>query len=129
MTRGANLLDVLRREGLATSVRNTDAGRERVAACTVLIDGNPHLGPVSHLQQSDGGQEMSETAGGAWQTVLNSTPLQQAFIDQVLPPSAGYCTTGMLMAARALLDHNPRSQPREDSHRCTGRQHLPLHRL
>ena len=54
-------------------------------------------------------------------------PIQQAFVD-ANAFQCGYCTPGMVMVAKALLDHNPAPVTRRDRGGA-GRQHLPLHRL
>ena len=54
-------------------------------------------------------------------------PIQQAFLDHYAF-QCGYCTPGMVMVAKALLDHDPAPTHRRDQPGA-GRQHLPLHRL
>jgi carbon-monoxide dehydrogenase small subunit len=69
----------------------------------VLIDGEPHLSCIT-LAESVAGRAV-ETADG-----LKSGPslhtLQRAFMDN-FAAQCGFCTPGMLMAAKALLDRNP----------------------
>ena len=57
----------------------------------------------------------------------NLHPLQRAFMEH-FAAQCGYCTPGMLMAAKALLDRNPSPTPRRGRRRDR-RQYLPLHRL
>ena len=54
-------------------------------------------------------------------------PIQQAFVDGYAF-QCGYCTPGMIIVAKALLDHDP-APSRDEIRLGTGRQHLPLHRL
>ena len=78
-------------------------GQGGCGACTVLVDGEPILSCVM-LAQSVAGKSI-ETADG-----LKNGPelhsLQTAFMDN-FAAQCGYCTPGMLMAAKALLDRNP----------------------
>jgi len=80
---GANLLDVLRE--------------------SVLIDGAPRVACVT-LAETCGGRAIETVAGLRRGADLH--PLQTAFIDG-FAAQCGYCTPGMLMAAKALLDRNP----------------------
>ena len=105
---GANLLDVLRR-GLGDLSPKYGCGQGTCGACTVLIDGEPHLACLT-LAEAAAGREIETTAGlGAGATL---DPLQEAFMDG-FAAQCGYCTSGMLMAAKALLRRNP-SPSREE---------------
>lgn len=99
---GANLLDVLRR-GIGDLSPKYGCGQGACGACTVIIDGAPHLSCIT-LAESVEGKDVKTASGLANGPDLD--PLQQAFIDH-FAAQCGYCTTGMLMAARALLDRNP----------------------
>ena len=55
------------------------------------------------------------------------TDVQQAFVDAGAV-QCGFCTPGLVMAAHALLDRNPRADRDRDPRGAVG-QHLPLHRL
>ena len=119
---GANLLDVLRR-GVGDLSPKYGCGQGTCGACTVLIDGNPHLSCIT-LAESVAGRSIRTAAGLSNGPELD--PLQQAFIDH-FAAQCGYCTTGMLMAARALLDRNPNPSREEITDaiagnicRCTG---------
>ena len=99
-------------------------GQGGCGACTVLIDGEPVLSCIT-LAESVAGKSI-ETADGL-KNGPELHPLQAAFMDN-FAAQCGYCTPGMLMAAKALLDRNPIAEPRR-SDRGDLRQHLPLHRL
>ena len=99
---GQNLLDVLRR-GVGDLTPKYGCGQGACGTCTVLVDGAPHLSCLT-LAESIEGREITTTAGLASGADLH--PLQQAFIDG-FAAQCGYCTPGMLMAAKALLDRNP----------------------
>jgi aerobic carbon-monoxide dehydrogenase small subunit len=89
----------------------------------VLINGEPRLSCLT-LAESVIGQQVTTTAGLAAGATLH--PLQESFM-RGFAAQCGYCTPGMLMAAKALLDRNP--QPNRDEVieaisgnicRCTG---------
>ena len=119
---GANLLDVLRR-GCGDLSPKYGCGQGGCGACTVLLDGEPHMACLT-LAETVAGRRVDTTAGLANGPELH--PLQKAFIEG-FAAQCGYCTPGMLMAAKALLDRNP-SPSRADVEdaisgnlcRCTG---------
>jgi carbon-monoxide dehydrogenase small subunit len=78
-------------------------------ACSVLIDGELMLSCLVAVETCDGAA-ITTTAGLAEGGVLH--PLQRAFLD-AFATQCGFCTPGMLMAAKALLDRNP-DPTRED---------------
>jgi len=92
------------REQLGMTGTKFGCGIAQCGACTVLINGEAVRScslPVSALQA---GQKITTIEGIAG-TVLH--PLQQAFIDLDVP-QCGYCQSGQLMAAAALLSKNPK---------------------
>ena len=99
---GANLLDVLRR-GLGDLSPKYGCGQGTCGACTVLVDGEPQLACLI-LAETVAGRHVETTAGLAHGPDLH--PLQTAFMEG-FAAQCGYCTPGMLMAAKALLDRNP----------------------
>lgn len=91
--------------------------------CTVLIDGEPRLACVT-LAEDCNGSAVETAAGLAGDGGLH--PLQQAFLDNYAA-QCGFCTPGMLMAAKVLLDGNPHPSRAEvvealsgNICRCTG---------
>ncbi len=120
---GRSLLSVLRDEvGLTGSKEGCDDSE--CGACMVLLDGRP-VNSCSYLAlQADGRQVTTIEGLAAADGELH--PLQRAFLDQG-GVQCGFCTPGMLISAKALLDENP--QPSEDEIRlalsgnlcrCTG---------
>jgi carbon-monoxide dehydrogenase small subunit len=92
-------------------------------ACTVLIDGEAHLACLTLAETVEG--RSVETLDGL-KDGPNLHPLQRAFMEH-FAAQCGYCTPGMLMAAKALLDHNPQPSREEVVNaiagnicRCTG---------
>lgn len=100
---GQNLLEALRREAGDLSPK-FGCGQGTCGSCTVLIDGAPHLSCLT-LAEDAQGKSLSTTGGLAPGADLH--PLQQAFAEG-FAAQCGFCTSGMLMAAKALLDQNPR---------------------
>jgi len=98
---GANLLDVLRR-GVGDLSPKFGCGQGTCGTCTVLVDGVPHLSCLTLAESVE--NKSVETAGGLQETELH--PLQTAFMEG-FAAQCGYCSPGMLMAAKALLDSNP----------------------
>ncbi len=118
----ANLLDVLRR-GAGDLSPKYGCGQGTCGACTVLIDGEPHLSCLT-LAATVEGRDVRTTGGMAEGPTL--TALQTAFMEG-FAAQCGFCTPGMLMAAKALLDRNPRPSRDEvieaisgNLCRCTG---------
>ncbi len=119
---GQNLLEALRREAGDLSPK-FGCGQGTCGACTVLINGEPHLACLT-LAETAQGAAISTNGGLAPGADLH--PLQQAFAE-AFAAQCGFCTGGMLMAAKALLDRNPRPSRDEvveaissNLCRCTG---------
>lgn len=100
---GQNLLDVLRRR-IGDLSPKQGCAQGTCGSCTVLIDGVPHLSCLT-LAESVQNRRIDTTAGLASGPDLH--PLQQSFMEG-FAAQCGFCTPGMLMAAKALLDSNPR---------------------
>jgi len=93
-------------------------------ACTVLVDGTP-VSACTYLAYESRGKSVT-TIEGLERPDGTLHPLQQAFIDE-FAFQCGYCTPGMIMSAKALLDENPNPTRSEIIHhmdgnicRCTG---------
>ena len=96
------LMDVLRDQlGLTGAKRSCDTNT--CGACTVILNGMAvHSCSILALQANGG--EVLTVEGLAKKTELH--PLQEAFLDYG-SVQCGFCTPGMLMSAKALLDKNP----------------------
>jgi aerobic carbon-monoxide dehydrogenase small subunit len=119
---GANLLDTLRESVGDLSVKG-GCWQGTCGTCTVLIDGEPRLACIT-LVEDCRGASVETVVGLAANGGLH--PLQQALLDH-FASQCGFCTPGMLMAAKALLDANPHPDRREVEDalsgnicRCTG---------
>ena len=99
----APLLYILRND-LELNGAKFGCGLEQCGACTVLVDGVSTRSCVTPLSRV--GQSEVTTLEGLG-TIDKLHPLQQAFIDEQAA-QCGYCTSGMIIAAKALLDQNPR---------------------
>jgi aerobic carbon-monoxide dehydrogenase small subunit len=98
---GQNLLDFLRR-GVGDLSPKYGCGQGTCGACTVTIDGAVHLACLV-LAETVQGRSVGTAAGLAGASLH---PLQTAFMDH-FAAQCGYCTPGMLVSAKALLDRNP----------------------
>ncbi len=119
---GQNLLDFLRR-GVGDLTPKYGCGQGTCGACTVVVDGKTTLSCLV-LAETVAGKSVETAAGIAKGNVLHA--LQEAFMDH-FSAQCGYCTPGMLVSAKALLDRNPRPSREEvveaisgNLCRCTG---------
>ena len=118
---GDLLLDVLRREGLFGVKRGCEKGE--CGACTVLVNGRAMNSCLMFAAKAEG-CEVLTIEGVAENGHLDR--LQGAFLDHGAA-QCGFCTPGMILAAKALLDENPQPTQEEivaymDGNlcRCTG---------
>ncbi len=120
------LTEVLReRLGLTGTKHGCELGE--CGACTVLLDGNPVLSCLLLAVECEG--RSVETVEGMMQGA-KLHPLQSAFAE-LGGTQCGYCTSGVLLTAKALLERQPaatRGQIREalsgNLCRCTGYQQI-----
>jgi carbon-monoxide dehydrogenase small subunit len=117
------LIDILRGQLRHTGTKE-GCGKGECGACTVIVDGravNACLYPA--LEAED---KHVTTIEGLRGPDNELSPIQQAFVDSGAI-QCGFCTPGMIMSAKALLDRNP--DPDEDAIRdallgnlcrCTG---------
>ncbi len=120
---GENLLNALRRS-IGDMSAKFGCGQGTCGVCTVLIDGEPQLACLT-LAETCAGRGIETALGLAEGPNLH--PLQEAFMEH-FAAQCGFCTSGMLMAAKALLDRNAVTDARGRG-RGHLRQYLPLHRL
>lgn len=116
------LLDLIRNEiGLTGTKRGCDTGE--CGACTVLIDGIAVNSCLVLAVEVDG-KKITTIEGLSNNGQLH--PLQEAFIEEGAV-QCGFCTPGMILSAKALLDKNPTPTEEEikvaiagNLCRCTG---------
>ena len=121
-----SLLSVLRTEiGLTGPKEGCDDSE--CGACMVLIDGKP-VNSCSYVALQAAGREVTTIEGLAEGESLH--PIQQAFLEQG-GVQCGFCTPGMVISAKALLDRNPKPTEEEvrlalsgNLCRCTGYQKI-----
>jgi aerobic carbon-monoxide dehydrogenase small subunit len=114
--------DVLLLTGTHVGCDTTNCG-----ACTILLDGRPVKSCTMFAVQADG-REVRTIEGVAANGKLH--PIQEGFKEEH-GLQCGFCTPGMIMAACALLEHNPHPSEQEirwgisgNLCRCTGYQNI-----
>lgn len=98
----ATLLWVLR-DDLKMKGTKYGCGMAECGACTVLIDGQPGRACITPLS-AIAGKEITTIEGLGDEA--NPHPIQQAWLEAGAP-QCGYCQSGQILAAKALLDSNP----------------------
>ena len=99
---GTPLLWVLR-DVLGMTGTKYGCGIEVCGACTVLLDGEAEKS--CHIEVSEAAQRRVTTIEGL-RAIAHGKELQQAWIEEQVP-QCGYCQSGMLMAAAALMQEHP----------------------
>ena len=121
------LLAHLLRNGFRLTGTHTGCDTTNCGACTVLYDGVPVKSCTMFAVQADG-HEILTVEGLATASELH--PIQEGFKDEH-GLQCGFCTPGMMLSAKALLEENP--NPSEDEIRwalsgnlcrCTGYQNI-----
>ncbi|HEX6454158.1 MAG TPA: (2Fe-2S)-binding protein [Trebonia sp.] len=120
------LVDLIR-SGVKLTGTHRGCDTTNCGACTVLVDGRPVKSCTMLAVQVDG-REVTTVEGLSGPSELH--PLQEGF-RQEHGLQCGFCTPGMMLAAKGLLDRNP--DPTEDEVRwalsgnlcrCTGYQNI-----
>ena len=99
---GTALLDILR-DKLGLTGTKRGCGQGTCGACSVIIDGKLKLACLVPTERANGTTVATIESLGE-NGALH--PLQRAFADG-FAAQCGFCTAGMILAAKALLDHNP----------------------
>ena len=110
----------LLRDRLGLTGTKEACGRGECGACTVLIDGIPQLSCIKLAVLVDGAVTTIEGLAEDWRDLREAFAEHGGF-------QCGFCTPGMILAAKALLDENPSPTEEELKHfmhgnicRCTG---------
>jgi carbon-monoxide dehydrogenase small subunit len=121
------LLADLLRQGLQLTGTHKGCDTTNCGACTVLFDGRPIKSCTMLAAQAEGHDVQTVEGLG---TASELDPIQEGF-KQEHGLQCGFCTPGMMMSAKALLERNP--NPTEDEIRwalsgnlcrCTGYQNI-----
>jgi carbon-monoxide dehydrogenase small subunit len=117
------LLNILR-DRLGLTGTKYGCGIGECGACTVLVDGEPVLACITLAICLDGSDII--TVEGMAQADGRLHPIQESFLEHGAV-QCGFCTPGMVMMAKSLLDENPspteeqiRDHLRGNLCRCTG---------
>lgn len=120
------LVEVLR-ENLGLTGTKKSCNEGDCGACTIMMDGKP-VASCLVLAMDAQGKEILTIEGLSEGEKLH--PIQEAFLKNGAI-QCGFCTPGMVMSAKALLDENPKPTTAEirkaisgNLCRCTGYQHI-----
>ena len=102
------LSDVLRHRLGLRGVR-ISCGDGECGSCTVLLDGEPVVSCLILAMQVEG-KKITTIEGIGTEDDLH--PIQEAFIEEQ-GFQCGYCTPGVILSTKALLDKNPNPNPSE----------------
>jgi carbon-monoxide dehydrogenase small subunit len=109
------LAEVLRSKlGLFGVHVSCDAGD--CGTCTVLLDGEPVASCLMLAMQAEGKEIITIEGIG---TEENLHPIQEAFIEEQ-GFQCGYCTPGIILSTKALLERNPGPEPTEIAEALNG---------
>ncbi len=121
------LLHLLREE-LGLTGTKEGCGSGECGACTVIVDGKSVNSCLLFAVEVDGTEVLTIEGLAAADGTLH--PLQKSFVENG-GIQCGFCTPGMIMSAKALLDENPRPTDDDIKHalagnlcRCTG--YIPI---
>lgn len=103
MVRPMMTLQTVLREVLGYTATKAGCKQGGCGSCTVLVNGEPMVSCLLPVEDV-AGQEVTTLEGIT--PVEGLHPLQQAFFEN-FAVQCGYCTPGMIMVAKALLDRNP----------------------
>jgi carbon-monoxide dehydrogenase small subunit len=121
-------LNTVLRNRLGYMATKSGCSQGGCGSCTVLVEGEPMVSCLRPAKDVEG-LEVT-TLEGLTKTADELHPLQKAFVDNYAM-QCGYCTPGMIVVAKALLDRNPMPSHEEIAEalagnvcRCTGYQSI-----
>ena len=103
MVQPLTTLQSLLRENLKYTATKTGCKQGSCGSCTVLVDGEPMMSCLLPVEDV-AGKEVLTLEGLTKNGDLH--PIQETFFE-TFAIQCGYCTPGMIMVSKALLDHNP----------------------
>ena len=103
MVQPLSTLQSLLREDLKYTATKTGCKQGSCGSCTVLVDGEPMISCLLPVEDV-AGKEVLTLEGLPDNGDLH--PIQETFFE-TFAVQCGYCTPGMIMISKALLDHNP----------------------
>jgi len=120
------LVDMLREE-LGLTGAKKGCGQGECGACAVILDGKPVNSCILLALEADS-REILTIEG--LETERGLHPIQQAFVEKGAI-QCGFCTSGMIMSAKSLIDRNPSPEEHQIREaisgnlcRCTGYQKI-----
>jgi carbon-monoxide dehydrogenase small subunit len=123
MVKPLTTLQNLLRRDLGYTATKAGCKQGGCGSCTVLVDGEPMMSCLLPVEDV-AGREVTTLEGITPMDGLH--PLQEAFFDE-FAIQCGYCSPGMIVVSKALLDHNPHPSREEivaaltgNLCRCTG---------
>jgi carbon-monoxide dehydrogenase small subunit len=123
MVKPLTTLQNLLRQDLGYTATKAGCKQGGCGSCTVLVDGEPMMSCLLPVEDV-AGREVTTLEGITPTDGLH--PLQEAFFDE-FAIQCGYCSPGMIVVSKALLDHNPHPSREEivaaltgNLCRCTG---------
>ncbi len=102
------LIDVLQKKMGLTGVR-LSCGQGECGACTILMDGKPALACMILAYQAEGKDILTIEGLGTYDDLH---PIQEAFIEEH-GFQCGFCTPGVILSTKSLLETKPDSDPSE----------------
>ncbi len=122
------LLDILRNTSGLMATR-FGCGTESCGACMVLVDGEPRYSCTLAIDAL-GGKVITTVEGLG--TPDAPHPIQRAFLEEQAG-QCGYCLSGIMISAKALIDRNPKPTRKEiatalDKHLCRCGAHVRIMR-
>ena len=116
MVQPLTTLQHLLREDLKYTATKTGCKQGSCGSCTVLVDGEPMMSCLLPVEDVEG-KEVQTLEGLVGDNGLH--PIQKTFYES-FAVQCGYCTPGMIMVSKALLDHNPKPSRDEIVDALTG---------
>ncbi len=123
LTQPMTTLQALLRDQLGFTATKSGCRQGGCGSCTVLVNGEPMMSCLLPVEDIEG-EAVTTLEGLSSPDGLH--PIQQSFYER-FAAQCGYCTPGMIIVSKALLDHNPHPSREEivaaligNYCRCTG---------